>query len=67
MVGKKVERVEIIQLSQFSQELKYATVDVRLQYFMKRTQKLSKPESVRYFLIWDIQTGTWLINGSKYL
>ncbi|GET37824.1 serine/Threonine protein kinase [Microseira wollei NIES-4236] len=64
---RKVERVEINQLSQFSQDLKYATVDVRLQYFMKRTQKLSKPESVRYFLIWDIQTGTWLINDSKYL
>jgi len=32
---------------------------------MRETQKLSKPEDIRLFLIWDSQNRTWLIDSSK--
>ncbi|MFB2891601.1 hypothetical protein ACE1CI_01525 [Aerosakkonemataceae cyanobacterium BLCC-F50] len=61
----KVERVDLKQVTVLSKSTNSAIVDVRWQYFMKETRKLSSPESIRFFLIWDFQNNRWLLNSTK--
>ncbi|MCE2697532.1 MAG: hypothetical protein PX483_17030 [Nostocales cyanobacterium LE14-WE4] len=61
----KVKQVNLDNIRIVSQNANSAIVDVRLLYFMRETQKLSKPEDIRLFLIWDSQNRTWLIDSSK--
>jgi len=64
---KKVERVEANQIRLVSKDDKSAVVEVKLQYFMKKTQKLSDPESLRLWLIWDTKNSKWMIDKSQRL
>jgi hypothetical protein len=50
-----------------SKDDKSAVVEVKLQYFMKKTQKLSDPESLRLWLIWDHKNSKWMIDKSQRL
>ncbi|MDZ8260412.1 hypothetical protein [Nostoc sp. ChiQUE01b] len=63
--GRKVERVKLNQISLVSQDNKSAVVELKLQYFMKKTQSLSPPESLRLWLVWDDQNSKWMINKSQ--
>lgn len=63
----EVERVKIHGVSLKSQNSKSATVDISLQFLMRKTKKLSKTELVRYWLVWDTQNSKWLINAGDYL
>jgi len=40
-----------------------AIVDVNLRYFVVKKQSLSKPENLRFLLIWDFQNQGWLIDS----
>lgn len=62
-----VERVKIHGVSLKSQNSKSATVDISLQFLMRKTKKLSKTELIRYWLVWDTQNSRWLINAGDYL
>ena len=64
---KKVERVDANQIRLVSKDDKSAVVEVKLQYFMKETQKLSDPESLRLWLIWDTKNSKWMIDKSQVL
>jgi hypothetical protein len=64
---KKVERVDANQIRLVSKNDKSAVVEVKLQYFMKETQKLSDPESLRLWLIWDTKNSKWMIDKSQVL
>ncbi|WP_428850613.1 hypothetical protein [Nostoc sp. ChiQUE02] len=44
-----------------------AIVRISLQYLMKKTQKLSEPESVRLWLVRDAKSNKWIINYSRPL
>jgi hypothetical protein len=64
---KKVDRVNVNQIRLVSKDDKSAVVEVKLQYFMKKTQKLSDPESLRLWLIWDHKNSKWMIDKSQRL
>jgi len=59
---KKVERVDINQVTLASKDNASAIVNIRLQYLMKETKKLSSSESLRLFLRWDSLNSRWLID-----
>ncbi|MEW6496688.1 MAG: hypothetical protein AB1589_29820 [Cyanobacteriota bacterium] len=64
---KKVEQVNINQVTLVAKNNNSAIVEIKLQYFMRETQKLSSPESIRLFLVWDSPNSRWLIDEGKRL
>ncbi|OBQ07365.1 MAG: hypothetical protein AN482_14340 [Anabaena sp. LE011-02] len=63
----QVQQFNLDDIRIISPNANSAIVDVRLLYFMRETQKWSKPDDIRLFLIWDSQNRTWLIDDSKYI
>lgn len=61
----EVQRVDINQIILLSKDNTSAVTDVQLQYFMKKKQKLSPPETIRLFLVWNTQKNMWLIDATK--
>ncbi len=65
--GKQVEQVKINQVILVTKNTNSAIVEIKLQYFMRETQRLSSPESIRLFLVWDSKNSRWLIDEGKRL
>ena len=61
----KVEEVKLNKVSLVSRNNSYATVDLNWQFLMRKTQKWSNPESGSFCMIWDSQSGRWLLNRTK--
>jgi hypothetical protein len=64
---KQVEQVKINQVLLVTKNTNSAIVEIKLQYFIRKTQRLSSPESIRLFLVWDSKNSRWLIDATKRL
>ncbi|HEY9800901.1 MAG TPA: protein kinase [Leptolyngbyaceae cyanobacterium] len=61
--GGQVETVEVEQVTTQEANADTATVNAKLQYFMKNGKQA--PSTVRFSLLWDGENNRWVVSGAK--
>ncbi len=61
--GNRVQSVDVKQVNLVQTNSETATVNARLQYSMKNGKTI--PGSVNFILLWDAQSGRWIVGDAR--
>lgn len=61
--GRQIQRVEINQIKPVQTTAETATVDAQLTYELNSGK--SSPTSVRFYLVWDENSGKWVVKDAQ--